>query len=140
MAGMKGVSTNVPDGEKTRLWIIQNITDGQMYVINLDTKQCDKSTMSVQPSDCIPGIYFFFVVTSSNIIICLETATYIDSSVYGYGSKQIIGDIWLIKMNETVSYTTVSRGDCVVLTTDTFIQQSRKLLFHLQKEHYFLLF
>ncbi len=59
MAGMKGVSINIPDEGKTRLWIIQNITHGQMYVINLDTKQCEKSTMAVQPSGCIPGISFF---------------------------------------------------------------------------------
>ncbi len=56
---MKGVSINVSDGEKTRLWIIQNITNGQMYVINLDTKQCLSR--------------YFFLVPSSNIIICLET-------------------------------------------------------------------
>ena len=60
MAGMKGVSINVPDEEKTRLWIIQNITNGQMYVINLDTKQCEKSTMPVQPSDCIPSIFYYY--------------------------------------------------------------------------------
>jgi hypothetical protein len=62
-------------------------------------------------------------------IIYLETATYIDSSIYGYGSKQIIGDTWLIKMNGTISYSTTSRGDCIPLTGNTFMQQPRKLLF-----------
>jgi hypothetical protein len=61
MTGMKGISINVPDGEKTRLWIIQNNTDGQMYTINLDTKQCDKSTMPFKPLNCIPGIFLFFI-------------------------------------------------------------------------------
>jgi hypothetical protein len=42
-----------------------------------------------------------------------------------------------MKMNETFSYSTVSRGDCVVLTTNTFIHKSRKFLFHLRKNKLF---
>ena len=34
-------------------------------------------------------------------------------------------------MNQTYSYSTVSRNDCVVLTTNTFILQTSKLLFYL---------
>ncbi len=63
-------------------------------------------------------------------IICLETAPYIDSSIYGYGSKQIIGDTWLVKLNGTIGYSTVSRGDCIPLTSNIFMQQPRKLLFN----------
>jgi len=63
-------------------------------------------------------------------IICSDTATYIDSSIYGYGDKQIIGDTWLIRINDTITYATVSRGDCVPLTSDLFIRDPRKLLFY----------
>ncbi len=62
-------------------------------------------------------------------IIYSETAIYFDSSLYGYGDKQIIGDTWLIKLNGTIGYSTVSRGDCVPLTSNVFMQQPRKLLF-----------
>jgi hypothetical protein len=58
MVGMKGVSYNVPDEQQTKLWIIENIKTGQIYTINLDTKQCDKSTDSIQPMDCIPGMIY----------------------------------------------------------------------------------
>ncbi len=55
---MKGVSYNVPGGEQTKLWIIENIKTGQTYVINLDTKQCDKSTNPMRPMNCIPGMIY----------------------------------------------------------------------------------
>jgi hypothetical protein len=58
MVGMKGVSFNVPDEQQTKLWIIENLNDKQIYVINLDTKQCEKSTNSIQPMNCIPGCFF----------------------------------------------------------------------------------
>jgi hypothetical protein len=58
MVGMKGVSYNVPGGEQTKLWIIENIKTGQTYVINLDTKQCDKSTNPMRPMNCIPGMIY----------------------------------------------------------------------------------
>ncbi len=60
MVGMKGVSINLPDGVKTNLWIIQNNNDGQMYTINLDTKQCDKSKMPFKALECIPGIFYYY--------------------------------------------------------------------------------
>jgi hypothetical protein len=63
MVGMKGISINVPDEQQTKLWIIENINDGQIYTINLDTKQCDKSRNSIKPMNCIPGISF---ITSMN--------------------------------------------------------------------------
>jgi len=63
-------------------------------------------------------------------IIYSETAIYFDSSLYGYGSKQIIGDTWLIKLNGTIGYSTVSRGDCVPLSSNTFILEPRKFLFN----------
>ena len=59
MVGMRGISINVPDEEQTKLWIIENIKDGQIYTINIDTKQCDKSTNPIKPMDCIPGIFIF---------------------------------------------------------------------------------
>ncbi len=74
------------------------------------------------------------------IIILLEDATYIDSSIYGYGDKQIIGDTWLIKMNGTINYATTSRGDCVPLTGHIFMQEPRKLLFYLQNKSFSFLF
>jgi hypothetical protein len=57
MTGMKGVSINVPDEQQTKLWIIENMNDGQTYVVNLDTKQCDKSKNPIPPMSCIPGIF-----------------------------------------------------------------------------------
>jgi hypothetical protein len=57
MVGMKGVSINVPDEQQIKLWIIENMNDGQIYAINLDTKQCDKSTNPIRPMNCIPGIF-----------------------------------------------------------------------------------
>jgi len=106
MIGMKGVSFNVPDQQQTNLWIIETLNDGQDYVIDLDTKQCTKSMNPVKQLNCIP-----------------ETAIYIDSSTYGYGDKQIIGDTWLIQINGTIYYSTVSRGDCIPLTANIFMQE-----------------
>ena len=46
--------------------------------------------------------------------------------MYGYQDKQIIGDTWMIKINETTSYSTVSRDDCVPLTSYNFLNEPRK--------------
>lgn len=50
--------------------------------------------------------------------------------MYRYGNKQIITDTWIIKMNQTTSYTTVSHTDCVVFTASTFQEQPSQLLFN----------
>jgi hypothetical protein len=106
-----------------------------MYVFNLDTRVCDKSKMPFKPLQCIPGIICLFICNYifENYFV-LETATYIDSSVYGYGDKMIIGDTWLVVVNETTSFSTVSRGDCVPLTGNVFTAEPRKLLFHFKKK------
>ncbi|CAF3372773.1 unnamed protein product [Rotaria socialis] len=107
MVGMKGVSFMLPDLHKSNLWIIENINDGQMYVIDQDSKRCDKSPMPIKPLKCIP-----------------DTATYLHSSTFGYGDKQIIGDTWLVTVDDTVNYATVSRdGLCVPLTGHSFFQK-----------------
>ena len=49
---MKGVSLST---QKTMLWIIERLSDGQIYTINLDTKKCDKSKVLVPTFRCIPG-------------------------------------------------------------------------------------
>lgn len=59
-------------------------------------------------------------------IFHLDSAIYITSSNFGYGDKQIIGDTWLVKMNDTLSYSTVSRGDCVPLVGNLFINHPGK--------------
>ncbi len=58
----------------------------------------------------------------------IETATYIDSSMYGYQDKQIIGDTWRIQINGTTTYSTVSRDDCVPLTSNHFMNEPRKIV------------
>lgn len=62
---MRGISINVPDEQQTKLWIIENIKDGQIYTINIDTKQCDKSTNSIKPMDCIPSNSFLISFRNS---------------------------------------------------------------------------
>jgi hypothetical protein len=99
-----------------------------------------KSKRITKQTSCIPGIFYWLVFTYSINIIYSENATYIDSSIYGYGDKQIIGDTWFTKMYGTTSFITVSRDDCVPLTANTFIQEPGKLLFYLQKINYFLWF
>ena len=43
---------------------------------------------------------------------------------YGYGSKEIVGDTWLIEGDGSISYATVSRdGLCVPLTSYVFFQK-----------------
>ncbi|CAF2332074.1 unnamed protein product [Rotaria sp. Silwood2] len=107
MVGMKGVSFSVPDQQKSNLWIIENINDGQIYTIDLDSKQCYKSTMPIKPLRCIP-----------------DSATYLHSSSYGYGNKQITADTWLVKMDDIISYATFNRdGLCVPLTGHSFLAQ-----------------
>lgn len=55
MVGMKGVSYNIPDQTPTKLWIIENFKNGQIYTINMDTKQCSKTNDPVPTFKCIPG-------------------------------------------------------------------------------------
>jgi hypothetical protein len=58
MVGMKGVLTILPNREPTKVWIIGNLTAEEMYVIYLETKQCQKSIYPIQPFNCIPGTFF----------------------------------------------------------------------------------
>ncbi|CAF1194769.1 unnamed protein product [Adineta steineri] len=105
MVGMKGVSFSEPDQQKSNLWIIENSNSGQVYTIDLDSKKCYKSAMPIKPLACIP-----------------DTATYLHSSTYGYGNKQIIGDTWYVKIDNIINYATVSRdGLCVPLTAHIFL-------------------
>ncbi len=39
MVGIKGFSFNLPYEQQTKLWIIENINNGQSYTIDLDTKE-----------------------------------------------------------------------------------------------------
>ncbi|CAF2952746.1 unnamed protein product [Rotaria sp. Silwood2] len=106
MVGMKGVSFSAPDQQKSNVWIIENVNDGQIYTIDEDAKKCYKSTMPIKPIHCIP-----------------DTATYVHSFTYGYGDRKIIGDTWRIQKDEAVDYVTVSRdGRCILLTDYTFFQ------------------
>jgi hypothetical protein len=57
LIGLKGVSIDMEDGKQTNLWIIKNMHDGQMYVIDLDTNQCSKASNPIKPFNCIPSIY-----------------------------------------------------------------------------------
>jgi hypothetical protein len=75
-------------------------------------------------------IHYFYELTFNYYI---DSATYIQSSAYGYGDKQIIGDTWLVKLDGAISYSTVSRGDCVPLTGHIFMQQPGKLIISLMK-------
>ncbi|CAF1261096.1 unnamed protein product [Rotaria sp. Silwood1] len=107
MTGMKGVSFTLPDLHKSNLWIIESVNDGQMYVIDQDSRRCQKSAMPIKPIKCIP-----------------DTAIYVHSYTFGYGDKQIIGDTWLITVDDTVNYATVSRdGLCVPLAGHAFFQK-----------------
>lgn len=121
MVALKGVIYDVPDQTPTKLWIIEDLKSGQLYTYFIDTKKCDKSINPVPTFKCIPGsIFFNEIITEFHLP--LDSATYISSSNFGYGDKQIIGDTWLIRMNETLSYSTVSRGDCVPLVGNMFIK------------------
>jgi hypothetical protein len=42
---IKGMTINLQDKQLTNLWIIENIDNGEVHVINLDTNQCSKSTL-----------------------------------------------------------------------------------------------
>ncbi|CAF0774307.1 unnamed protein product [Rotaria sp. Silwood1] len=107
MVGMKGVSFSVPEQKKSNIWIIENINDGQIYTIDLDSKQCYKSTMPIKLLRCIP-----------------DSATYLHSVSYGYGNKQIPADTWLVIMDDFITYTTVSSdGLCVPLSGHSFLAQ-----------------
>ncbi|CAF1239125.1 unnamed protein product [Rotaria sordida] len=54
LIGMKGVSLSVPDQQKSSIWIIENMNDGQIYAIDEDAKKCYKSTMPIKPIHYIP--------------------------------------------------------------------------------------
>ncbi|CAF0793730.1 unnamed protein product [Rotaria sordida] len=107
MVGMKGVSWTEPDQQKTNLWIIEDFNKRISYVINQDLKKCDKSPLPMEHDRCIP-----------------ETATFVRSSTFGYGQKQLIGDTWRIQKDEFINYATVSRdGLCVPLAGQVFFQK-----------------
>ncbi|CAF1428398.1 unnamed protein product [Rotaria sordida] len=110
MVGMQGVSFSIFDQQKSNLWIIESMSDGKIYTYDRDSKQCYKSTMPIHPITCIP-----------------DTATYVRSVTYGYGDKQIIGDTWLVKIDDAITYSTVSRdGLCVPLTGHSFLPNPGK--------------
>ena len=140
MVGMKGVSFSIPDQQKSNLWIIENSNDGQIYTIDYDSKRCYKLTIPIKPLRCIPGtqtsnivhLWFFYFDNNKTLLFDfpLDTATYLHSFTYGYGSKQTIGDTWLVKIDEVINYATVSRdGLCVPLSGHVFLENSDKKLF-----------
>ncbi|CAF1255538.1 unnamed protein product [Didymodactylos carnosus] len=107
MIAMKGVASVLPNQQKTNLWVIENMKTGQIYTFYEDLKRCDKAVETLRPVQCI-----------------LDTATFIRSFTYGYGSKEIIGDTWLIPGDGFINYVTVSRdGLCVPLTLYVFFQK-----------------
>lgn len=55
MVGMKGFSFSMPDQQKSNLWIIENLSTGQIYTIDQDSKRCYKSNTTIKPLPCIPG-------------------------------------------------------------------------------------
>jgi hypothetical protein len=67
-------------------------------------------------------------------ILFAEDATYIDSTLYGYGDKQIVADTWLVKLDGAITYSTVSRGDCIPLTGDVFTEDPSKFLIDSEKK------
>ena len=73
-------------------------------------------------------IYVFILITIRLLsFFTIDTATYIHSSTFGYGDKQIIGDTWLVQVDETVNYATVSRdGLCVPLIVHSYLQKPCK--------------
>src|SRR5689334_3988964 len=129
---MRGIGYT-PAGPQN-LWIIENIHDGQAYTYVVDAKLCFKSTIPLRPMKCVPGTFFKYLESLNEIIFnyyfFLETSTYIDSLMYGYGDKQILADTWLFNVNETTIFAVVSRDDCVLLTANNFIHEPRKVLFH----------
>ena len=52
------------------------------------------------------------------------------SLTYGYGNKQITGDTWFVQMDGTTVFSTVSRDDCIPLTTTIFSNEPGKYLFN----------
>mgnify|MGYP006892795906 CR=1 FL=1 len=66
---MKGVSINVQDEQKSNLWIIQIAATGVTYTIDMDTKQCQKTTIPTQQIYCIPGIYLFILFFDENFFL-----------------------------------------------------------------------
>ncbi|CAF1411074.1 unnamed protein product [Adineta steineri] len=104
MVGMRGVSFTIPNQQKSNLWIIENIKTGQTFTIDEDEKKCYKSSLPIKPVNCIP-----------------DTATYLHSSTYGYGDKQIMADTWYVNIDQVINYATVSRdGLCVPLGGHVF--------------------
>ncbi|CAF1306534.1 unnamed protein product [Rotaria sordida] len=105
MYGMKGRTYSVIDKTDTSVWIIGTISEKQTYAIDLNSKKCVKDSISVAPFRCIP-----------------ESATYLYSSMYGFGDNQFKGDTWFIEDNNAVSFVTVSSdGNCIPLNGNNFI-------------------
>lgn len=106
LVAMQGISFTAFDQQKSNLWIIENMNNDTVFTFDRDTKQCYKSSLPIHPIPCIP-----------------EDAIYLQSVTYGYGSKQIIGDTWLVKIDDVFTYSTVSRdGLCVPFTGNSFLQ------------------
>ena len=59
MVGMRGISFDIPTQNPTKLWIIEDGNNQQVYTIVVDTKQCDKTTLPLNPMRCIPGLNDF---------------------------------------------------------------------------------
>lgn len=132
MVGMKGVSYSIPDEKQSNLWIIENNVDGQVYTIDRDSKLCFKSKLPVKPLNCIPG-KSMVNENEKNIRVDLDSATYLHSFTYGYGNKTIVGNTWLVKIDNQINYSTVSDdGLCIPLSGHVFLTDPGRLfLLHL---------
>ncbi|CAF3377729.1 unnamed protein product, partial [Rotaria sp. Silwood2] len=108
---MKGISYSVIDQKESNVWVIENIAEKQAYIIDGNTKKCIKNSYPVEPFRCIS-----------------ESATYLYSSMYGYGNSQSQGDTWYVEDNDRVSFITVSSdGNCIPMNTNSFIGNPREL-------------
>lgn len=58
---MKGVLFSIADQQKSNLWIIENINEGQIYTFDQDSKTCYKSRNPIKAYQCIPGIAIFLI-------------------------------------------------------------------------------
>ncbi|CAF1105066.1 unnamed protein product, partial [Didymodactylos carnosus] len=104
MVALRGVTID-GDQKKTNIRIIEDYTKNIMYYIDLDGNVCSKQSLPLKLMHCVP-----------------DTATYIQSFMYGYGDKQIPGHTWFFKADNYVMYITVSGdGHCVPLSETVFI-------------------
>lgn len=84
------------------------------------------------------SFYLSICIQKTIQFLIVDSATYIHSSTYGYGSKQIIADTWFVEISNAINYITVSRdGHCVPLTGHNFLSEPREsilliiiLIFH----------